>query len=300
MIRASAPGKINLVFQVGSLQGDGYHPVNSLYLELELREQVTLTKTNKAVNISVTSDSLPQRHVNSVPLDSSNLVYQVGKRMFEDAGIDFHGLDIAIDKSVPVAGGMAGGSADAAAMIVATNTFLHEEYDSPLQSKSDLIELAKQFGSDVPFSLVGGLAIGRNRGEQLEVLEPLSFDAYFVLAISSEGLSTPQVFHRFDEIGVSSEFTDLKKPISSLTELASLMSNDLESAAISLLPSIRNSLDVLELAGAKKAMLSGSGPTVFGLFDSKELAEQAVQTLMQMGMTALVVQPSYGGTRLES
>jgi 4-diphosphocytidyl-2-C-methyl-D-erythritol kinase len=185
-------------------------------------------------------------------------------------------------------------------MIVATNTFLHEEYDSPLQSKSDLIELAKQFGSDVPFSLVGGLAIGRNRGEQLEVLEPLSFDAYFVLAISSEGLSTPQVFHRFDEIGVSSEFTDLKKPISSLTELASLMSNDLESAAISLLPSIRNGLDVLELAGAKKAMLSGSGPTVFGLFDSKELAEQAVQTLMQMGMTALVVQPSYGGTRLES
>ena len=299
MISASAPAKINLVFQVGPLGSDGYHEVNSLYLELGLREKVTLVQTGAPVNILVSSQTLPSRHVRAVPTDESNLVFRVGKALFDSFGIEFTGVEILIEKNIPVAGGMAGGSADAAAMLLAANHFLHEEHGTKLLTNTELLELAKQFGSDVPFSFLGGLAVGRGRGELLEQLAPLSFETHWVLAISQEGLSTPQVYGRFDELGQLTGFTDLTEPIGDIETLAKLMQNDLEPAAISLLPSIRNTMTSLELAGAIKAMVSGSGPTVMGLFESREKASQACAVLEEMGLVALVVEPTYSGTRLE-
>lgn len=302
MITVSAPAKINLVFQVAKIADDGYHPVNSLYLELNLRDRLSLVPTveNQAVGISVSSTTLPARHVNSVPTDQSNLVYLVAEKMFSAQGVKLAGFDILIDKKIPVAGGMAGGSADAAAMLVASNRYLNQFHDKDLLSNEELIELAKQFGSDVPFSLLGGLAIGTNRGENLKQLEPFGFDCHFVIAISQEGLSTPQVFARFDEIGQSSPFSDLGIALTGIQQLARIMNNDLEPAATTLLPSISNTIEVLNLSGAIKAMVTGSGPTVIGLFDNAELAEKAAQTLAEIGLIGIPALPSYLGTRLES
>lgn len=302
MISVSAPAKINLVFQVAELASDGYHPVNSLYLELDLRDRLTLTPTrvDQPIRISVTSKTLPARHVNSVPTDQSNLVYAVAERMFSLVGESPSGFDVSIDKSIPVAGGMAGGSADAAAMLIACNHYLHELFGKPLLAEAELFELAREFGSDVPFSLLGGLAIGTNHGEQLQRLDPLGFECVFVLAISPEGLSTPQVFSRFDEVGQSSNFSDLTSPIAGIQDLAKLMHNDLEKAAITLMPSISNTIEVLDLAAALKAMVTGSGPTVIGLFERAETAEKAVTLLSDLGLIALLARPSYRGTRLEN
>ena len=302
MITVSAPAKINLVFQVAELANDGYHPVNSLYLELDLRDRLRLVPTveNQAVRISVSSATLPARHVNAVPTDQNNLVYLVAETMFSAQGVKLAGFDILIDKKIPVAGGMAGGSADAAAMLVGCNHYLNQVHGKKLLSNEELIELAKQFGSDVPFSLLGGLAIGTNRGENLKQLEPFGFACHFVIAISHEGLSTPQVFARFDEIGQSSPFSDLAIPLTDIQQLASLMGNDLEPTAITLLPSISNTIDVLKLSGALKAMVTGSGPTVIGLFDNEELAEKAAETLAELGLIGIPALPSYLGTRLES
>lgn len=302
MITVSAPAKINLIFQVAELAGDGYHPVNSLYLELDLRDRLTLVPTseNNAVGIFVSSATLPARHVNAVPTDQSNLVYAVAEKMFSSRGLKLSGFDILIDKNIPVAGGMAGGSADAAAMLIACNHYLNQIHGTRLLAENELIELAKQFGSDVPFSLQGGLAIGTNRGERLEQLAPLDFESHFVIAISHEGLSTASVYSRFDEIGKSTPFTKLADPISDIHQLASLMSNDLETVAVTLLPGITNTLELLTLSGALKAMVTGSGPTAIGLFDSAKSAKKAAETVSELGLIGMVAVPSYLGTRLES
>jgi 4-diphosphocytidyl-2-C-methyl-D-erythritol kinase len=300
MIRVTAPAKVNLVFQVGKLQENGFHPVNSLYLELDLREEITLTKGQKGtgVQIFVRGENLPDRHINSVPRDSSNLVYKVAEVMFSNAGLALDDLEIDILKRIPVAGGMAGGSADAAAMLVACNEYLHAEHQVPLLTQAELITLAAQFGSDIPFSVMGGLAIGTDRGQNLEALEPLTFDTHWVIAVSSEGLSTPAVFARFDELSQGSSFTDLSQPIASLADLVSLMANDLEEAATSLLPSISLTKSKLMELGAAKAMVSGSGPTVVGLFASAEQADQAAEHLGIAGLTCFRASASYAGTRL--
>lgn len=301
MIRASAPAKINLVFQVGSLESTGYHPVNSLYLELDLREEIQLQRKSDiaGVNILVQSHTLPSRHVNAVPTDSSNLVYKVAHKLFTNAGIDLSELEVQITKRIPVAGGMAGGSANAAAMLVATNEYLFEEYAVAKLADSELLGLAAEFGSDVPFSMVGGLAIGTGRGEKLVSCEPLRFETHWVLAIANEGLSTPQVFAKFDEISQPNNFTDLSVELGSIEELAKLMTNALEPAAVSLLPTVGQNLQLLEQLGSLKAMVTGSGPTVIGLFESAEKATFAAKTLTEMGLLALTAVPNYLGTRLE-
>ncbi|NDC49121.1 MAG: 4-(cytidine 5'-diphospho)-2-C-methyl-D-erythritol kinase [Micrococcales bacterium] len=294
MIKAIAPAKVNLLFQVGPLETSGYHQVNSLYLELDLCEEVSIAKgkPGTGVSITVTGADLPARHLNAVPKDRSNLVYQVAEYFFAKNTIELSDLEILIHKSIPVAGGMAGGSADAAAMMVAVNEFLAIEHGVARLSKPDLVSLAAQFGSDVPFSLLGGLALGTGRGEQLTAWPALPFDAYFVLLISQEGLSTPQVFAKFDELGGGTEFHQVRMP-ESVDELASMMANDLQDAAITLLPSIQNNISRLEQVGALTAMVSGSGPTVLGLFSDAASATKAKRILSAEGLLAFSAQASY-------
>jgi len=301
MIEAIAPAKVNLLFQVGPLETSGYHQVNSLYLELDLCEEVSIAKgkPGTGVSITVTGADLPARHLNAVPKDRLNLVYQVAEYFFAKNNIELSNLEIHILKSIPVAGGMAGGSADAAAMMVAVNEFLAIEHGVARLSKPDLVSLAAQFGSDVPFSLLGGLALGTGRGEQLTAWPALPFDAYFVLLISQEGLSTPQVFAKFDELGGGTEFHQVRMP-ESVDELASMMANDLQDAAITLLPSIQNNISRLEQVGALTAMVSGSGPTVLGLFSDAASASKAKRILSTEGQPAFSAQASYSGTRLQN
>jgi len=299
MTKASTPAKINLIFEVGELEPTGYHGVNSLYLELNLLEEIVITSGTHGVTINVDGD-LPARHLSAVPKDSKNLIYKVAVALCERVGIELPSINIDLYKRIPVAGGMAGGSADAAAMLVAFNAYLNENFQTPLLSRAELKELAASLGSDIPYLIDGGLAIGVGRGEKLTQLEPLGFETHWVICVSSEGLSTPVVFGKFDELFHVEPFSDLTAlELRSVEGLASVMANDLEEPAIALLPSIQVSKSKLEELGALKAMVSGSGPSVIGLFKSLEEAELARVSINNSGGFALVATASYAGTRLE-
>ena len=303
IIRASAPAKVNLVFEVGQLANDGYHPVNSLYFALGLREDLTLVRGEAGTGISiyVHGDSLPEAHINSVPTDQSNLVHKTAVLFAEKLGMPTPDLMIDIHKRIPVAGGMAGGSADAAAMLVAMNEFMHQEHGTSRLSIEELAVIGAELGSDVPFCLYGGMALGTGRGEVITPLEDLGFETNWVLCASSKGLSTPTVYAAFDELGQHSAFTELSdiSDLSSVAELGSRMSNDLEKAAFSLMPALSELVGQLQELGATRAMVSGSGPTIAALFDSEAKAIEVSKVLVDQGLVALTAKGGAQGSRLD-
>ena len=303
IIRASAPAKVNLVFQVGKLEADGYHSVNSLFLALELREELTLVKGEAGTGISiyVHGDSLPEAHINAVPTDQSNLVHKTAALFAQKLGKQIPDLQIDIRKRIPVAGGMAGGSADAAAMLVAMNEFMHLEHGTPNLTLEELAAIGAELGSDVPFCLYGGMAIGTGRGEVITALSDLAFETNWLLCASSKGLSTPTVYAAFDEMGSHTVFTDLTdaSAIASAHELGQRMSNDLEQAAFRLMPSLSELVDQLEQLGAIRAMVSGSGPTIAALFDSEAKAVEVSNLLKSQGLVALTAKGQALGARLD-
>jgi 4-diphosphocytidyl-2-C-methyl-D-erythritol kinase len=303
IIRASAPAKVNLVFEVGQLASDGYHPVNSLFLALDLREELALVKGEPGTGISiyVHGDSIPEAHINAVPVDSSNLVHKTAVLFAMKLNKATPDLQIDIHKRIPVAGGMAGGSADAAAMLVAMNEFMHQEHGTDKLSISELAVIGAELGSDVPFCIYGGMAIGTGRGEIITPLEDLSFETNWLLCASHKGLSTPTVFSAFDELDVETKFTDLSDlpNTSSAEELGSRMTNDLEQAAFSLMPSLSQQVQELEELGAIRAMVSGSGPTIAALFESEAKAIEVSKVLKSKGLVALTAKGGAQGSRLD-
>jgi 4-diphosphocytidyl-2-C-methyl-D-erythritol kinase len=303
IIRASAPAKVNLVFEVGQLEADGYHSVNSLFLALELREELTLVKGEAGTGISiyVHGDSLPEAHINAVPTDQSNLVHKTAVLFAQKLGKQIPDLQIDIRKRIPVAGGMAGGSADAAAMLVAMNEFMHLEHGTPNLTIEELAAIGAELGSDVPFCLYGGMAIGTGRGEVITALTDLAFETNWLLCASSKGLSTPTVYAAFDEMGSHTLFTDLTdaSAIASAHELGQRMSNDLEQAAFRLMPSLSELVDQLEQLGAIRAMVSGSGPTIAALFDSEAKAIEVSNLLKSQGLVSLTAKGQALGARLD-
>lgn len=303
IIRASAPAKVNLVFEVGQLAADGYHPVNSLFLALELREELTLVKGEAGTGISiyVHGDELPEAHINAVPTDQSNLVHKTAVLFAQKLGKQIPDLQIDIRKRIPVAGGMAGGSADAAAMLVAINEFMHLEHGTPNLTLEELAAIGAELGSDVPFCLYGGMAIGTGRGEVITALTDLAFETNWLLCASSKGLSTPTVYAAFDEMGSHTVFTDLTdaSAIASAHELGQRMSNDLEQPAFRLMPTLSELVDQLEQLGAIRAMVSGSGPTIAALFDSEAKAIEVSNLLKSQGLVSLTAKGQALGARLD-
>ena len=289
MITASAPGKINLYFAVGPKLANGYHEVCSVYLALNLREKVSV---ERSVDLSIAvSGSLSQEQLAGVPKDESNLVVSAGRLVTDET------LRFEIEKQVPVAGGMGGGSADAAAALLATQKLI---------GNSAGVE-AVSLGADVPFALLGGVALGVGVGEKLTQLE-MNTEIFVVLITSNSGLSTPTVYNRLDELREQDDLvpeftpplpTELIEALSSgdIYAIARLAHNDLQRAALSLKPELQETIDRALNAGALTALVSGSGPTVFALADSEEKAQQIAQTF---GPAALVTSGPSVGARLEN
>ena len=289
MITASAPGKINLYFAVGPKLANGYHEVCSVYLALNLREKVSI---ERSVELSIkVSGSLSQEQLAQVPTDRRNLVVSAAQMVTDEA------LSFEIEKQVPVAGGMGGGSADAAAALLATQA---------LTCSTAKLE-AVSLGADVPFALLGGVALGVGVGEKLTELE-MNTEIFVVLITSEAGLSTPTVYNRLDELreqdDLVPEFTppipaDLIEALASgdVDAIARLAHNDLQRAALSLKPELQETIDRALNAGALTAMVSGSGPTVFALADSEVKAQQIAQAF---GPAALVTSGPAAGARLEN
>jgi 4-diphosphocytidyl-2-C-methyl-D-erythritol kinase len=250
------PGKVNLYLAVGDRRDDGYHDLTTVFHAVSLLDEVTVR------NADVLSLEMAGEGVESLPADERNLAWQAAELMAEHVG-RAPDVAISIEKSIPVAGGMAGGSADGAAVLVAMNTLW--ELGVP---RRDLHALAAQLGSDVPFALHGGTALGTGRGEELAtVLARSTF--HWALAFADGGLSTPAVFSEIDRIRATAGPPRLDNPEPVLAALASgnpadlapLLGNDLQPAALSLAPGLRRTLRAGTEAGALAGIVSGSGPT---------------------------------------
>jgi 4-diphosphocytidyl-2-C-methyl-D-erythritol kinase len=302
-VTVRAPAKINLGLRVGPVRPDGYHPLATVYQALSLYDEVKARPADAGdFSVAVTGEG-----EHTVPLDDTNLAVQAARALakrFEVA----EGVALSIHKTIAVAGGLAGGSADAAGALVACDALWGTR-----ATKEELLSLAAELGSDVPFSLVGGNAIGRGRGERVSpVLARGSYE--WVLAYADEGLSTPEVFAEYDRVEgrTEDEETDEDELLDvDETLMAALrsgdpydvghaMHNDLQPAALRLRPGLRTTLAIGEEFGALASLISGSGPTCIFLAADPDHAVDLAVALPGSG-TCRMVQRAEGpvhGARL--
>jgi 4-diphosphocytidyl-2-C-methyl-D-erythritol kinase len=288
-VTASAPAKVNLWLGVGAPGRDGYHPLATVFHALNLEDKVRAESTEPGSGIRITVEG---EGADSVPTDASNLAWRAAEAVSKLANVspDVH---LHLIKSIPVAGGMAGGSADAAAALVACDAL----WNAGL-SRSDLHALGATLGSDVPFALHGGTAIGTGRGDQLTPVLGRG-EYHWVLAFAEGGLSTPDVYAELDRL----RGDDVQSPGIPDGLMAALragdplalggeLGNDLEPAALSLRPSlgllIEDGLD----AGALGAQVSGSGPTCVFLAKSRDHALDLAARLSGTGSARTVATAS--------
>jgi 4-diphosphocytidyl-2-C-methyl-D-erythritol kinase len=298
-VTASAPGKTNLFFAVGALQADGFHEVASIYLALDLREEVSVTP---AEEWSVTvSGNVSVEQLAAVPTGPENLVVKAAHRVAALAQRDAQPVAFAIDKHVPVAGGMGGGSADAAASLVAVNALWRAGVEDRLLDTVDL-------GADVPFAVSGGIAVGLGRGEKLTQIVDVP-NLHLVLVISDAGLSTPAVYKRLDELRAAGgidptaseealvpEEVILALQSGDLAKIAAALKNDLQEAALDLRPDLEQTIQDGLDAGALTGFISGSGPTVAFLVADANSAEEIAQKLHARGHNAIATSGPAAGT----
>ena len=295
------PGKVNLQLSVGPLEADGYHEVTTVFQAISIYDDLTLRFAEPGTGIVLQASGST---AHGVPLDATNLAYRAAQLM-----IDRHDLDsdisIHIKKEIPVAGGMAGGSADAAAVIVAFDAL----YELGL-SRDGMEQLGAELGSDVPFAITGGIAIGRGHGDHLTpVLARGSYN--WVLALASQGLSTQSVYNECDRLRTGLEIARPQVGDSILQALRAgdapmlgkSFSNDLQSAACSLRPALRLVLAVGIDYGALGAIVSRSGPTVAFLVQDEERALDLTVALSASGVVARVIRatgPTHGARVIET
>lgn len=264
MVHARAPGKINVFLKVGALLEDGYHDVAIAYQAVSLYEDVRAYASDTfSVSVTGTVD------LSRVPTDESNIAIKAARLLAAKTGFK-GGVRLEIDKHVPVTGGMGGGSADAAATLLACDALWGT--DLP---RDELLALAAHLGADVPFSMVGGTAIGTGRGDELS--PALAKGQYqWVLALADFGLSTPAVYQELDkhrdrhkqEIPSAQEQPTVDANVLQALRagdphmLADALHNDLQAPALHLEPSLAQVLELGEKSGALAGIVSGSGPTV--------------------------------------
>lgn len=284
-IVASAPGKVNLHLGVGEARADGYHDLVSVFHAVDRREVVRLRidgdpVAGPAVETMRTTFFVDQPDEN---IDGpGNLAWRAVEAVVARAGVDVPRVRIEVDKHVFVAGGMAGGSADAAAALVAANALV-AEYGEPL-SPQVLYELAASLGADVPFSLMGGTALGTGRGDEL--VEMLSRGRLHWVFINPKiGINTGKAFSLLDDLRHGNpallphlDSTQLSQALTSgdVGRIAAALHNDLEEPALTLRPVLKRVLAAAGDAG-RRAIVSGSGPTVAVLCDSADAARFAAE-----------------------
>lgn len=268
-VRVRAAGKINLALRVGGRRPDGYHPLATVFQAVSVFDEVTV-RADVPGEFPV---AVAGEQAGLVPTDGRNLVVKAARLLAEEFGDPSRGASIAIKKSIPVTGGMAGGSADCAATLLALSVL----WDLDV-SPEELAALGRRLGADVPFALMGQTALGKGRGDDL--VPVLSRGAHhWVLAFADFELSTPEVFARFDELNPRPE-AGLELPAGLLEALASgdahalapVLVNDLQAPALSLRPELARTMDAGRALGALAAIVSGSGPTVAFLAASEEAA----------------------------
>ncbi|RZQ63471.1 4-(cytidine 5'-diphospho)-2-C-methyl-D-erythritol kinase [Amycolatopsis suaedae] len=275
-VTVRVPSKINLHLSVGDLRSDGFHDLVTVFQALSLVDEVTVAVTDDP-GVEVYGEGQ-----DSVPTGANNLAWRAVQALAAYVGRDESEpkVRVVLRKGIPVAGGMAGGSADAAATLVALSALWRLDI-----GRDELAGVAAKLGSDVPFALYGGTALGTGRGEQLvPVLSRHTF--HWVLAFDQRGLSTPRVYGELDrlrEAGDPPRVGSHAPVVEALAsgdprQLALLLGNDLQAAAVSLRPGLRRTLRAGVNAGALAGTVSGSGPTcAFLCADAQSAVEVAAE-----------------------
>ncbi|MYW08920.1 4-(cytidine 5'-diphospho)-2-C-methyl-D-erythritol kinase [Streptomyces sp. SID2563] len=277
-VTVRVPAKVNVQLAVGAARPDGFHDLANVFLAVGLYDEVTVTPAD-SLRITCSGPDAAQ-----VPLDASNLAARAASALAARHGIapDVH---LHIDKDIPVAGGMAGGSADGAGALLACDALWGT--GTP---REELLALCAELGSDVPFSLVGGAALGTGRGERLTPVE-VGGTFHWVFAVADGGLSTPAVYREFDRL---TEGTRVPEPAASDAlldalrsgdpkALAASLGNDLQAPALALRPSLSATLAAGTEAGALAALVSGSGPTTAFLTEDAATADRVAAALTASG-----------------
>ena len=284
--KEKAYAKINLFLDCISRRPDGFHNIKSVMHSVSLYDDVTVTlgKTGKR-NIRVILDGNRR-----LPTDNKNLVYVAAERFMDKAAIDAD-ITIRLDKRIPISAGLAGGSSDAAATLRAMNRLFNRCFTERI-----LLDIAAEIGSDVPYCLVGGTHLCEGRGEVLTRLDSTR-ELFVVIAIENERVSTPMAYGTLDELysdfdgtistGGDEYYPQLLHYLSG-GEMPEGLFNCFEKAVFPLCPGAMSlKARMLEL-GAKLSLMSGSGPSVFGIFDTEDLAEAAKHALSLDGTRAFV------------
>ena len=267
-----SPAKINLQLSVGPVRDDGYHELVTVFHAVSLDDVITVSE-GPGVRLTMRGEGSQ-----SLPVDDSNLAVRAARLLADHVGIEPN-VAIHIDKSIPIAGGMAGGSADAAGTLVACDAL----WQTGL-AREELSTLAARLGSDVSFALYGGNAIGRGRGEQITPILGRG-EFHWVLALADQGLSTPEVYRRCDDMREGGDIAaaDVSDTLIQALRsgdagaLADALHNDLQPAALSLRPTLKRLLDAGIEFGALGAVVSGSGPTcAFVVRDPEHALDVAV------------------------
>ncbi|MFE9612012.1 4-(cytidine 5'-diphospho)-2-C-methyl-D-erythritol kinase [Streptomyces sp. NPDC006012] len=293
-VTVRVPAKVNVQLAVGAARPDGFHDLANVFLAVGLYDEVTVTPADE-LRVTCAGPDAPQ-----VPLDRTNLAARAALALAGRHGIEA-AVHLHIAKDIPVAGGMAGGSADGAGALLACDTLWGTG-----ASRAELLDICAELGSDVPFSLIGGAALGTGRGEKLTALE-VGGTFHWVFAMADRGLSTPAVFREFDRLA---EGRAIPAPVASQPlldalakgdpeALAAAVSNDLQPAALSLFPELADTLSAGRTAGALAALVSGSGPTTAFLAGDAESAERVAGELRASGTCRTVrtaAGPAVGAT----
>ncbi|MEV8568200.1 4-(cytidine 5'-diphospho)-2-C-methyl-D-erythritol kinase [Streptomyces sp. NPDC051322] len=275
-VTVRVPAKVNVQLAVGAARPDGFHDLANIFLAVSLHDEITATPA-ETLRVTCAGPGADQ-----VPLDRTNLAARAAELLAARHGIapDVH---LHIDKDIPVAGGMAGGSADGAGALLACDALW-----STGASRDELLEICAELGSDVPFSLVGGAALGTGRGERLTPLE-LGAPFHWVFALADGGLSTPTVFREFDRLTPDAAEPEASPDLiealrtGDAVALAAALANDLQPAALSLRPALADALAAGMAAGALAGLVSGSGPTTAFLAKDAESAEAVAAALRGSG-----------------
>ena len=299
-VRVRVPAKINLALCVGARRQDGYHELATIFQAVSLYDEVTAISAETDVTCEMRG-----AEAHKIGPGAQNLAFQAATLIKQEYGVT-EGVHIVIDKRIPVAGGMAGGSADAAGTLLACARLWELK-----ASTDDLLQLAASLGADVPFALMGGCAVGLGKGETLTPAL-IRGQCHWVLAFSAQELSTPEVYGRFDQLCQAS----LRRPgapvvprslMLALTSgdtarIAEELVNDLQAAACSLAPGLHSILAAGQEAGCLGSIVSGSGPTIAFLTANQEAATDLAVRLSSLGLAReirVVTGPVPGATVIE-
>ncbi|MEV0976755.1 4-(cytidine 5'-diphospho)-2-C-methyl-D-erythritol kinase [Streptomyces sp. NPDC049915] len=277
-VTVRVPAKVNVQLAVGAARPDGFHDLANVFLAVGLYDEVTVTEADE-LRVTCAGPDAGQ-----VPLDRTNLAARAAEVLAARYGIE-PAVHLHIAKDIPVAGGMAGGSADGAGALLACEALWNTG-----ATREELLGICAELGSDVPFSLTGGAALGTGRGEKLAPLE-VGGTFHWVFAMAGRGLSTPAVFREFDRLA---QGRDIPEPVASqqvldalakgdADALAAAVTNDLQPAALSLYPELVETLKAGRSAGALTALVSGSGPTTAFLVRDGAAAEKVAEALRASG-----------------